>query len=332
MMPRLTIGIPHKDRSDYLQLAIASCLCQKVPVHVLVADQGHTDETAAIMASYTQHPHVEHLLTNATCIRDNWEQAARGCDTEFFAWLQDDDELTPIYSYRVLKAFDAFPRALHWQAFCHCSPDRIHYIKGALNGPQVGVRRDLAPEMWGGHLLLASMYILSWALSPGVAFRCGQEFNDSLAALPYKCDLFQERLILAEMGLRGPWVADGVIAGYWIHHGQNESYAQNMDGSIGAQRKILIDRLDDLLDHAETWREQFLLWCRMYSPINVMGWLRDFEAKESRYAAELQSIMRDSLEGRVETIPGSDRGENGPGLLWTPADLRTTNGVACNAG
>ncbi len=320
--PRLTIGIPTLDRSIMLQRAIDSCLAQTVPVKVLVADQGVREGTQQVMDRYLDHPHILHMNTEANSLWENWRKAAEYAQesfgTDFFAWLQDDDILSRIYASRVIKALDGFPDALHWQANCHCSPDGIHALKWGWNGPQIGVRMlDVAQEQWPGGLLLASMYFTSWALSPGVAFRCGTEFSAMLEAIPEGCDLFNERLILAAMGAQGPWVADPVTAGYWVHHGGNESYKQNANGSLPAQRKVMIDHLDDLLDRVESWREAFLVWLRTRSPVDVLNWLKDFECTESRYVDELKTVMQDSLQGRVEIR--QEPGRNGAPAL-APVD------------
>ena len=178
MRPRLTIGIPtfKRDPLDHLQYAVDSCLQQTIPVKIVVADQGHTDAVVRYMARYRDHPNVRHVLTDAKILWDNWTAASKACDTEFFAWLQDDDTIQPPYADRVCRAFDAFPDALHWQAFCYVTPDRIHALRWAWNGPQVGVnmRYNLA-EKWHGEYCVATMYLMSWALSPGVAFRCAAE-------------------------------------------------------------------------------------------------------------------------------------------------------------
>lgn len=305
--PRLTIGIPTLDRPEMLQRAIDSCLAQTVPVDVIVADQGQTDGTKRVMDRYSDHPHVYRVPTEAKTLWGNWYLAATELDSEFFAWLQDDDVLSRIYASRVTKAFDSYPDALHWQANCHCSPDGVHALKWGWNGPQIGVRMmDTATEQWPGGFLLASMYVVSWALSPGVAFRCGPEFTAALEGMPEGCDLFNERLILAAMGAQGPWVADPVTAGYWVHHGHNESYAQNANGSLPRQRTVMIEHLDELLDRAGGWREAFLVWLQTRSPLDVLNWLKGFECDESRYADELKGIMRDSLHGRVEAVPGPE--------------------------
>jgi len=310
--PRVTFGIPTLSRPEHVQFAITSCLAQTIPCHVIVADQGQSRETAAIMERYRDHPHVEHILSDATCLQDNWEVAARACDTEFFCWVQDDDEISPIWADRIVKGFDSFPQALHVQAFCYVTPDRIHSLKWAFNGPALGVNmKSLTPECWHGEYCVAPMYIMSWALSPGIAFRCGREFNEALEAMPTDADLFTERLIVAEMGSRGDLVTDPVTAGYWHHHGKNLSYEQNADGSIAHQYDVLVERLDQVLDRTPQWALGMTAWCTMRAAHEVMAWLKETTQKGSkhpiamsRHSKEIQAAMAQSLEGRVQGVVG----------------------------
>jgi len=311
-IPLLTIGIPHLDRTEHLQFAIDSCLKQRTPVEIVVADQGQTDETAYLMEQYETHPNVHHVLSSATCLWENWEFTARECDTKYFAWLQDDDTVTRGWSTAVCKSFEAFPHALHIQASCYVSPDRIHAIRRGWNGPQVGVNmQDLIPEQWHGEYVIGSMYLMSWALSPGVAFRCGAEFNESLSAMPTDCDLFLERLVLAEMGSRGDWVAHPITAGFWHHHGRNESYSQNLNGSIEQQYKTMVDHLDRILDRTEAWSHAMTQWCGLQSAHEVISWLKECSTPGSRHPIAMsrhcdaiQEAMATSLNGRV--IGGCD--------------------------
>lgn len=318
--PRLSICIPHLDRSEHLQHAIDSALRQTMPVNVVVADQGHTERTKAVMDRYADHPHVRHVLTESTCLWENWKAAAEAADTEFVGWLQDDDIVSRVYASRVIQAFDRFPQALHWQARCYVSPDRMHAVWWGVNGPQVGLDMiNLQPEMWPGGMLIASMFLVSWALSPGVAFRVGDEFRLALDAMPKRCDLFAERLILAAMGAQGPWVADPVVAGYWHHHGKNESYAQNADGSIVAQQKLMCEGLDEIIDHSPEWQGHFFRWLRMRSPVEILGWLENFRCKESRHAAEVKAVMTESIKDRVEAVPGPEPAVGEPTIIYEDA-------------
>ena len=67
------------------------------------------------MDLYKDHPHVEHVLTESTCLWENWEAAARACDTPYFAWLQDDDVISRFYAKRVVHAMERWPDITHWQ-------------------------------------------------------------------------------------------------------------------------------------------------------------------------------------------------------------------------
>ncbi len=305
---------------------------QTVPVHVVVADQGHTQATADVCSVYQ----VEHLRTNATTLWQNWEAAARACDTPFFAWLQDDDIVSPAvkrrdgilvpgtgFAERCLMAFDQFPEALHWQARLYCGNcpddvpiDELVAAPWAQSFPWVvmPIIRQ-APLQWPGQILPPALYLTSWAMSPAVAFRCGEQFNRALDFMPPDCGLMYERLILAAMGMQGPWIADPVVAGYWIHHGQNESYKQHVDQD--RQTEVLIDFLDECMDHTD-WKETFAQWCVTMNPMQVLGFLNDFKCGTSRHAGELTRIMAESLKGRVEGAPAP------PGYVEAQGNGRVT--------
>lgn len=312
--PQLTIGIPHLDRSNTLRRAIESCIRQTVPVHIIVADQGGTQATADVCSEYP----VEHILTKANSLWENWDAAARACRTPFFAWLQDDDIIAPAvmrkngslvvgtgYAARCLLAFDMFPDALHWQARLYCGVcpadgeiDDIMAAPWAQSFPWVMVPalRQL-PMQWPGQIIAPVSYLTSWAMSPAVAFRCGPEFTRALDCMPDDAALMAERLILASMGIQGPWIADPVLAGYWIHHGGNESYKQHVDQE--RQKVVMTEHLDECLDRTD-WQDIFAQWCVTMNPVQVLGFANNFECGESRYADELKRIMLTSLRGRVE--------------------------------
>lgn len=319
--PLVTIGIPHLDRSECLHRAIDSCLRQTVPVHIVVSDQGHTDETARIMRRYEDHPHVEHVRSEATCLWENWESAARACDTPYFAWLQDDDIIARGYAAHVEACFKLFPDALHWQARIYCGVDEKMMAWWGCSGPWVPMEiLENKPRMWPGQVLVPSSYLTSWAMSPAVAFRCGEQFNKALRYMPPDADLLAERLIVASLGAQGPWVADPVVAGIWIHHGGNESYKQHVDQE--RQFKVMIDHLDELMDHTD-WEECFSQWCLFMNPAQVMGWIGGFACGDSRHAEALKRVMGESLKGRVEMCepPGYAAREHvpietGQELVW----------------
>ncbi len=313
--PLLTVGIPTLDRHRFLPRAIESCLRQNRPIEIIVADQGGLSETAAVLERY---PGVRHILTFSDSLWDNWRSAARFCDTKYFAWLQDDDVIAPAvkrtdgslvpgtgYAERVCAAFDQFPEALHWQARLYCGfcPDdgQLEDIVAAPWGQSFPwVMMPIikqAPLQWPGEILVPTAYLTSWAMSPAVAFRCGPEFDKALDLMPDGCGLMYERLILACMGMQGPWIADPMVAGYWIQHAGNESHRQHVDQE--RQTEVMIEYLDEAMDRTD-WQDIFAQWCLTMNPMQITGLANDFACKSSRHADALLRIMGESLRGRVQ--------------------------------
>jgi hypothetical protein len=318
MKPLLTIGIPTLDRHQFLRRAIDSCLRQTVPVRVIVMDQGNLSETVDIVQDYPMDADVVYHQSKATSLWENWAAAARACNTPYFAWLQDDDVVAPAvkrpngslvpgtgFAHRVCDAFDQFPEALHWQARLYCgvcdpdgSLDDVMASWWGHSGPWVLMPIiQQKPLQWPGQILVPTAYLTSWSMSPGVAFRCGPEFTKALDYMPPDAGLMYERLIVASLGMQGPFIADPMVAGYWIHHGGNESYKQHVDQA--RQTQVMVDYLDELMDHTD-WKEIFAQWCLMMNPMQVLGFGNDFACGASRHADELQRIMAESLKGRVE--------------------------------
>lgn len=324
--PRLTIGIPHLDRTDHLKEAIRSCLDQTVPVHIIVADQGGCRETKMWMTRYKDHPNVDHIRTDATCIEENWRAAAKACKTEFFGWLQDDDIIYEATAFRVQLGFDTFPEALHWQATCHISYDKVHVLRRAFTCPDVGLNmRYMVPEMFEGNLLIGTMFFISWALSPGVFFRCGSAFDSMLDRMPLDADLYTERLRLAQMGSMGRWIADPMTAGTWHHHGGNASNEQNTNGTIDHQTDVMVQHLDKIIDRVPTAMEGMVTWLGMHDPREIVSWMKvvsedpKHPVRRSRHCAAIQEAMAMSLRGRVDVGEAQDSEPIAAGqdLVWT---------------
>ncbi len=311
--PLLTIGIPTLDRPEFLHRALASCLAQTVPVNIIVADQGHLEDTEMVVAdAHHSGPRCDwykpeliyYFWTNASNLWENWEAAARECDTPYFAWLQDDDLIRPGYAARIIAGFDAFPEAGVWMGCNKLAVSESLGYWGNGNGPWVPLNFATGhPDQWEGQILVPTAYFTSWSLSPSVAFRCGERFNRALEAMPEGFDLFQERAIIAAAAYDSRFIADPMISGLWIHHGGNESYKQHHDQP--RQTKILVDWLDDLMDRTEGWESILDAWCQLMHPTWLVNWLNQLgvtqtEGHPGRYTEKIKRVMLNSMRGRVE--------------------------------
>ena len=107
---RLTIAIPTLNRARELRRAIDSALAQSSSqAEVLVSNNGSTDETREVIASYT-HPRLRVFHRDTTipaAEHGNFLIAeARG---QLFLGLSDDDYLEPQFAERVIDLYDRHP-------------------------------------------------------------------------------------------------------------------------------------------------------------------------------------------------------------------------------
>jgi hypothetical protein len=293
-VPRLTIGIPTYDRPERLITAISSALSQHDPAIVLVADQ--TGKAADTVKPYLANPYIRYINTGdrASCLWENWTAAVEACDTEFFAWLQDDDEVAPHLSSRVTRAFDMFPNAPLYLARLGIST-----LEGLANwwqatGPMVpmDLKRGL-PSLFPGKLIAAGGYFSSFALSPAVAFRCDLAAVDAVRRCPLDCDLYNERIVLAEIAGNRDVICDPAIVGYWNQHDGNESKQQVRKGGRTAQFPRMVERLDAQLAAMPGWQDTLRAWLMMVGVGVMRHWLEEAAdySTESPIYAEARSIV-----------------------------------------
>lgn len=276
----LTIGIPTYNRPEFLPKALRSALGQTRPVRVIVTDNGNPQPTEEILASDEFRGRVRYIKTDQPGAWPNWRAAAEACETEYFAWLQDDDVVRDTYAERITDVMDYFPDVNCWLARLACaySADLGMPYKG--NCPLVPM--DLIsgrPARWlGGPIIAASSYVTSWSLSPAIAYRNNDRFRQALAAMPTQADIFIERLMPAYVSVDAPIVADPIVAGYWVQHTRMLHLYQNADlDEARAQLSNSFAMLDTLMDEIEAagtdWRKILRRWLG-FIPFDILrGWL-----------------------------------------------------------
>lgn len=303
MQPKLTIVIPHLNRTAFLKEAIDQALDQSVPARILVSDQGHTTETADLMKTYADNKLVIHRQSPATCLHENWNygyEAAMDDGALYVAVFQDDDIIHHRYAERINLAFDTFHDALTWTSRLNNAqdPELATWFMGI--GPMVPLNlMKNKPRVFPGTIMVPYGYLTSWTLSPAVAFRVCNDFREALRAIPVGCDLYTERTILAEMGSRGSVVVDPVVIGYWRHHAKNESYNQNAT-SQPLQAKVFYDWMDRLMDRlGDSWQEILLEWAKFMPNMHLNGYLASLDCQDSRYAMGIAEVIRAGLKEEV---------------------------------
>lgn len=306
MKHRLTVVIPTHNRPDTLPRALDSLYKQILPVNVIVADDGNSennDRTAAIIEELM--PEAEHVLIDADHAWQNWREGARAAKSEFVSWLQDDDCVRPSYSKRIVDAFDRYPSANVWMARLLISVGDHMAYWWVGNGPWVPMDLiDGVPTCWAeGSILVSGSYLTSWAVAPALAFRNQVLFHRALDRMPEHCDLFVERMIPAYTSHGGPFITDPVVAGYWVQHDNHLS--TKLHPQQPKQTKIILPELDRMLDVMPNWEESFLSWAEIVPTQNVLQWIGNVEQTireggHTKYGQRIQKALVKSLDGRVQ--------------------------------
>ncbi len=327
MMPRLTIGIPTLGaRPDRLTKAIGSALGQSTPARVTVCAQGDHQAIREQVEPWMAHPLFRLIESPAVNLWQNWTFAAESCDTEFFAWLQDDDTVAPHMARRVVMAFDRHPKSAMWLARVG-----ISIADGLSNwwqaaGPMIPM--DLTT---GGtieipsDLVIAGGFFTSWALSPGVAFRWSLQAIDACRRCPQDADLFAERLILAELAGLGMAICDPALVGTWNQHDSNESRFQVAAGKTPVQYETFIRHLSRLVDACPGWQDMIRGWALMVGHEVLGRWLTECVRWEGTTPAFDQAIaIARALNPQAPEFPEPAKAEDvtwevkGSGCEGTP--------------
>jgi glycosyltransferase involved in cell wall biosynthesis len=281
MIPRLTIGIPTRNRPEMFRRAVDSALAQTIPVRIVVNDSGTCNRTRRMCEDFASNSPVkghdfEYIQRDGGSLWENWKHVARQANREFFMWLQDDDLISPNLAERIIGAFDRYPKA---QVYC----SRLTYsYDGRLGtswygcwGPKLPLDfLRMRPSEFHGGLLSAIAYFDGWALCPAKAFRVGDPFHLMLDSLPDGCDMYTERLDIAFMGLHGTAIADPNVAGLSVLHGQNVSDLTS--DTTWKQSVIAYKFMDMMLESISGWKD--ILFSYLDTPgiyKNLQAWYND---------------------------------------------------------
>jgi glycosyltransferase involved in cell wall biosynthesis len=113
MKKGVTILIPSYNHGNLLRYQLESLLLQsKKPKHIIIVDDGSTDDTQVILSSFNEHSCIKVIRTEV-----NYGVHAATCrllnevETEFFAFASADDLLTREWCETMATLLESFPKA-----------------------------------------------------------------------------------------------------------------------------------------------------------------------------------------------------------------------------
>ncbi|HON91253.1 MAG TPA: glycosyltransferase family 2 protein [Sedimentisphaerales bacterium] len=150
---RVTAVITAYNAERYVGRAIESALTQSLgPVHVIVVDDGSSDGTSQVVASYGDKVELIRLPQNSGPAVGRTTGLMK-CTTEFVAFLDSDDYWLPEFVQETVSFLDAHPEAIAVNAgYCKKDWDGRDYIKPVLDETDAdyyGAKGAVCPDFYG---------------------------------------------------------------------------------------------------------------------------------------------------------------------------------------
>lgn len=198
--PRVSIGLPVYNGERYLDDTIKSVLAQEFKdFELIISDNASTDRTAEICRRYAAQDDRVRYFRNARNLGagpnyDNCFHKARGV---YFKWAAHDDCLAPAYLAKAVAALDAAPDAvLCTVGITEIGSDGEVLRTYANSFP--GVSSPSAAVRFGAVIHARHQCEDFFGLYRRAAL-VGSGLHDNYSG--------SDRVLLAEMALRGPWVS-----------------------------------------------------------------------------------------------------------------------------
>lgn len=113
-------GIPSFNRAHLLAETIDSLLRQAyAPAKIIISDNCSSDNTAILVESKSKGRQSVQYYRHASAVTpwENFKKCLELSDSEYFAWLQDDDLVFPVFGVEMIRAVRSFPGAGAFIAF-----------------------------------------------------------------------------------------------------------------------------------------------------------------------------------------------------------------------
>ncbi|MCU0565586.1 MAG: glycosyltransferase [Oculatellaceae cyanobacterium Prado106] len=254
--PLVSIIINNFNYATFLTAAIDSALQQTYPhLEVIVVDDGSTDRSPEIIASYGQRviPLIKTNGGQASCFNAGFA-IAQG---EIIFFLDSDDRLLPDIVAEVVSTFQSQDEAVKVQYYLQ--------VVDAKDQPQPEFHPPLDysfPEDLPTHIL--NFYNYTWPPTSGNAFRAAalrSVLPMPIAAHQIAADAYLNLVI----ALHGAVIPLRRVGGWYRVHGQNGFYAKKQELNLPHIHQLLRITADIQTKQRELFRQKYHL------PVHKIG-------------------------------------------------------------
>jgi glycosyltransferase involved in cell wall biosynthesis len=311
--PVLTIGIPTYNRADFLRRSLRSAASQTGgPLAVLVSDNASADDTREVVG---QFPEVRYFRNDTNLgMAANWERLVRICDTEYFAFLQDDDLLFQNFAQRALGRLREHPQAAAYLCYSMVTPSER--FASWLYGPPFPLDwQGGNAAVFDGRIVAPFSLLLSVGNPPVIVFRTDILRDCWDVSRFWEHPLYWERSILSLVAAQGPVVVDPCIGGIFRDHA-DQCWKNLSKVSTERQRdwEVMATIVDGLVcGWTDDWKDAFLQTLNSMDSTTVSYWAKQTATwpRQLNLCETVRTILDSFSDGQSSTMATARNGSHG---------------------
>lgn len=242
--PRVTVVIPTYNRSDYLKQAIESVLAQTYShFNLLVSDNASTDNTREMVESFDDERIFYHSHPENLGMLNNYRFALTYPQTEFVAYLSDDDLYTSQLLETAIALLDQHPEAAYFACSAKFFGDET---EGELRPHAITDRET--PFLYMPPASAVSFLGLD---NPGPMTVCRRRVLHNEIQWPKSDYVPGDLFILTQLMVQGGFVFSNLPLYRFRIHGQNASYTPS-------QKRTML-KVNLMVWYGVRWLTRYLL-------------------------------------------------------------------------
>lgn len=187
-MNRLSIIVPVYNGEKTIERSLMSLVKQTVPVDIIVLNDGSTDNTGEIVASLQKtYANIKCYLRENSGIADARNYGVDKVETEFFGFLDADDEVKEDMAEKMLKCIDENDADICFSNFTWVYENGEKKLQKDVGYKN---KKELLTGMFA--VLWNKIYRTSWFRNTGIRFPYGLRYED--ASVLYRLVLHMDKV------------------------------------------------------------------------------------------------------------------------------------------
>lgn len=265
MKPIVTVAIPTYNRVDLLIKSIDSVLLQTFTgFQIIVFDNCSTDNTREAVLSYKDKRVVYYRQPANVGMTKNWHSCFTIPDTEYIAFLHDDDLYEIDHLESAVNALSQNEQTSLYSCAVQCFGDENHILRPPYNSILNNLNGDTIFDLSNEYFRYHWLYFNQVPCPSSVVFRA--KHAKGLDWFDYKFSFAIDYLVFFQLNLTGHWYYNTKVGVRYLRHSNSSTNTGKWNSNvysaleirlilryIGSKLFINLNDLEKFVETVKTW-------------------------------------------------------------------------------